>query len=284
MIDVLNEFMYYVNIVLKHEYAQILFESGVNVLIIVIPFFVATMAVHFASRFFESVLASIIGGKYYDYVFGIVGTPIHEIGHMIFGLIFFHRIHKVVLFTTKSDEYRGVVYSSHNHQSIYQSVGLFFVGIGPVLFGTAVIYAIVYYVYGVQPNYAYYEFDKSSIILYVNDLINNILYYYTYLLNYRGEYYYIITPFVLYVIISIGSAMSLSEPDIYCVFSALKILITLIFFYVLILVFFNYNLMLIKTQGTVIMYAMTLFKVSVVLIIFSLILFFLQIFTLVFKR
>jgi hypothetical protein len=41
MMDVLNEFMYYVNMVLELEHVQILLEVGVNVLIIVIPFFVA---------------------------------------------------------------------------------------------------------------------------------------------------------------------------------------------------------------------------------------------------
>lgn len=71
---------------------------------------------------------------------GIVGVPIHEIGHIVFCLVFFHRINKVSLFSFNTrDGTLGYVRHSFNRRNVWQQIGNFFIGVGPLLFGSAVI-------------------------------------------------------------------------------------------------------------------------------------------------
>ena len=83
--------------------------------------------------------------------FNLVGTPVHEIGHLLFGLIFGYKIDQICLYrTTKkalhSGGTLGFVKMHHENHSFLQKLqgdfGQFFIGIGPLLFGPFVIYII----------------------------------------------------------------------------------------------------------------------------------------------
>lgn len=66
-----------------------------------------------------------------------IGVPIHELGHLIFAIIFRHKIGKVRLLQfKKNDSTLGYVEHSSNPLSIYQQLGNFFIGIGPIIGGT----------------------------------------------------------------------------------------------------------------------------------------------------
>jgi len=85
------------------------------------------------------------------YLTGWVGTPVHETGHAFFCLLFGHRIIEIKLFCPNSlDGTLGYVNHSYNPNSIYQRIGFFFIGAGPILFGSGVLYALLY---ACLPNY-----------------------------------------------------------------------------------------------------------------------------------
>lgn len=83
----------------------------------------------------------LLGIRPFLYLFGWLGTSIHELGHAAMCVIFRHRILEMKLF--RPDPATGALgYVRHawNSGSLYQVAGNFFIGIGPVIFGTIVIY------------------------------------------------------------------------------------------------------------------------------------------------
>src|SRR3954470_3261637 len=65
-----------------------------------------------------------------------IGTPIHEIGHLIQCFIWGHRVTKVKLLQwNHGDGVLGFVEHQYNRNSIYQRIGNFFIGIGPIFSG-----------------------------------------------------------------------------------------------------------------------------------------------------
>ena len=83
--------------------------------------------------------------------FNLIGIPIHELGHLFFGLLFGYKIDQICLYRTTKKALRsggtlGFVKMHHENQSVLQKIqgdlGQFFIGIGPLLFGPAVIYIV----------------------------------------------------------------------------------------------------------------------------------------------
>jgi len=75
-----------------------------------------------------------------------LGTPIHELGHALFCVIFMHKIVKIEFF--KPDPLTGTLgYVSHkwNHSNPWQVLGNFFIGVGPVILGCVVLFAVFYF-------------------------------------------------------------------------------------------------------------------------------------------
>ena len=71
---------------------------------------------------------------------GVIGTPIHETGHAIFCLIFGHKIVDIKLYSMDtSTGVLGYVNHSYNKKNLYQQVGNFFIGIGPIIFGSLIL-------------------------------------------------------------------------------------------------------------------------------------------------
>lgn len=81
--------------------------------------------------------------------FNLLGTPVHELGHLVFGLLFGYKIDQICLYRTTKKALRcggtlGFVKMHHENRSFLQKLqgdfGQFFIGIGPLLFGPTVIY------------------------------------------------------------------------------------------------------------------------------------------------
>ncbi|MBR7112779.1 MAG: hypothetical protein IKC75_07700 [Clostridia bacterium] len=89
-----------------------------------------------------------LGGKAHGFCIatGFIGTPVHELGHAIFCLLFLHKITDMKLFSPSAEDgVLGYVSHSYNRKNIYHQIGNFFIGVGPILFGSAVLFVLMYF-------------------------------------------------------------------------------------------------------------------------------------------
>ncbi|MFC1989999.1 hypothetical protein ACFLVW_05510 [Chloroflexota bacterium] len=103
------------------------------------------LLMHFISRLTFKSLEKSFGVKV-TYLVAWLGTPIHELGHAIFCLIFAHRITDIKFF--EPDPHTGTlgyVYHKWNPSNPWQVLGNFFIGIGPTISGSAALLAIFYF-------------------------------------------------------------------------------------------------------------------------------------------
>ena len=71
---------------------------------------------------------------------GVLGVPLHELGHALFCVIFAHKIVDMKLFMPSAPGgVLGYVQHSYNRKNIYQRLGNFFIGVGPIVLISAVI-------------------------------------------------------------------------------------------------------------------------------------------------
>jgi hypothetical protein len=107
--------------------------------------FIFGLLIQFISQLSFKSLANAFGPAG-TYVVAWLGTPIHELGHAIFCLIFMHKIAEIHFF--KPDETTGTigyVYHKWNPKNPWQVIGNFFIGIGPMVLGCAVLFALFYF-------------------------------------------------------------------------------------------------------------------------------------------
>jgi len=75
-----------------------------------------------------------------------IGTPIHEIGHLVQCFIWGHRVTKVKILQLNSPNgVLGYVEHTYNRHSIYQQVGNFFIGLGPIFSGIGSLILSMYF-------------------------------------------------------------------------------------------------------------------------------------------
>ncbi len=72
------------------------------------------------------------------YLTSFIGTPVHEFGHYIMCKIFRHKVGEVRWFIPSAVKTGGVLgYVKHGRgNSLYQRIGEFFIGIGPLIIGS----------------------------------------------------------------------------------------------------------------------------------------------------
>lgn len=107
--------------------------------------FIFGLLIHFISRLTFKSLGNAFGPGG-TYIVAWLGTPIHELGHALFCLIFFHKIEEIQFF--KPDETTGTlgyVYHRWNPKNPWHVLGNFFIGIGPVALGCAALYGLFYF-------------------------------------------------------------------------------------------------------------------------------------------
>jgi hypothetical protein len=103
------------------------------------------LLIHIVSQFTFKSLQKALGIKGI-YLVAWLGTPIHELGHALFCVIFLHKILAVKFF--EPDPVTGTLgYVTHtwNNKNPWQVLGNFFIGVGPVLLGCAALFALFYF-------------------------------------------------------------------------------------------------------------------------------------------
>jgi hypothetical protein len=106
--------------------------------------FIFGLLIHSLSQLtFKSLERSF--GRRGVYLVAWLGTPVHELGHALFCLIFLHKIVEIRFF--KPDPVTGTlgyVYHKWHKKNPWHILGNFFIGIGPVLLGCAVLFGLFY--------------------------------------------------------------------------------------------------------------------------------------------
>ncbi len=112
------------------------------------PALVLAAALHALGDFVTRHTTRHLGGAAYA-LFGWPGTVVHELGHAVFCLLFGHRITGMKLFDfAPRDGTRGHVAHTFDPTNPWQQIGNFFIGVGPILFGTMAIVAAARWLLG----------------------------------------------------------------------------------------------------------------------------------------
>ena len=132
----LFEFWPFVGKVLLTTLFQLLSISGV--------FFVFGLILYLLARYTRRLFVNILGEKSDIYFTGWIGTPVHELGHALLCIPFLHRITEIKLYSPNGEDGTlGYVNHAYNPRNPWSQIGNFFIALGPILFGSLIIYLLV---------------------------------------------------------------------------------------------------------------------------------------------
>lgn len=194
----------------------------IQIVIVLGPGLVLAFIMNYEAGFVERRALLIMGRGWYLGLFGWLGTIVHEFGHAIFCVIFRHKITDLKLFDPDPETGSlGYVIHSYNPASIYQLVGNFFIGIGPILLGTAIIYLLSYLLLGLNPfnladNYkiaSSHLNSRDSFMQLFQNLSSSSGSLLIEVFSWHNLSRWQLYAFI-YLVFAIGSSITLSQPDI----------------------------------------------------------------------
>lgn len=214
---------------------DVLLATLTHLAILLAPILLLGLIMHVISQQIEKLTIGIIGMHGYLYLFGWIGTAVHELGHLIFALLFGHHVSNVKLFSfNASNPEMGYVKHSFNKKNIYQNLGNFFIGIGPILLGGSALFIVGYFLLDINFN-SITNNNLKLINSSVAESIKNVFYsFYDALMNLiksitqNNETVWWKYLLFFYLLFAIGSSISLSQSDIKGSFSGLLLFIALI--------------------------------------------------------
>lgn len=214
---------------------DVLLATLTHLTILLAPIMFLGLIMHLISQQIEKLTVGIIGMPGYLYLFGWIGTAVHELGHLIFALLFGHQISNVKLFSFNANNpQQGYVKHSFNKKNIYQNLGNFFIGIGPILLGGSALFIIGYLIFDLKFNDIIINNIKlsdlsitESIFQVFSSIYDGLMSTIKAIANQENAAWWKYLLF-FYLLFSIGSAISLSQSDIKGSFSGLLLFIALI--------------------------------------------------------
>jgi hypothetical protein len=203
----------FVKVVLLNSFTQLIALLGI--------FFFFGLLLYFLARFTRVTFVKSIGYKFDVYITGWLGTPVHELGHALLCIPFGHRITEMRLYSPNSDDGSlGYVNHSYNPNNFWHQIGNFFIGIGPILMGSAVLFLLIKYLVPHNQNLMDIVMAKGSTITSLADIKQQLVQlYHTGLAvpaalftkaNMQTWQFWVF----LYVAMAVASHMELSLPDL----------------------------------------------------------------------
>lgn len=197
------------------------FATLKQLLILLGPVLLLAFFMHFLALLNEKLSYKVFGRKAYLYLFAWLGTSVHELGHAFFALLFGHKITDIQLFSPKGEGGSlGYVSHSYNKRNLFQRIGNFFIGIGPILFGTLLLFVLLFFLFRFQweqlntitfTKSAFSNYD-SFIVFCKQILIGFKLFLKQIFLSQHSQWWKIAV--LIYILFSVGSSITLSKSDV----------------------------------------------------------------------
>jgi len=153
------------------------------------------------------------------YITAWIGTPIHEIGHLLMCFIWGHRVTRVRLLQFRNTNGTlGFVEHQYNPNNLFQQIGNFFIGMGPIFSGIGALIAGMY-VFTPKSFAMFTEYIHQSVTLEGVELASLRIVFYAFVALCKSLFMFdnILNPwFWIYLIIAIciSSHTALSFADI----------------------------------------------------------------------
>ncbi len=110
------------------------------------------VAMHWSAQFLAIQSSRLFGRRIQLYLFGLLGTIVHEGSHVVACVLFRHRVQRITWFDPEAAHGAlGSVAHSYDPSSAYQRVGTIVIGIAPLLVGAAVILWAAQQLLGLTP-------------------------------------------------------------------------------------------------------------------------------------
>ncbi len=242
----LFEFWPFVGKVLLTTLFQLLSIFGV--------FIVFGLILYLLARYTRRLFVNILGEKSDIYFTGWIGTPIHELGHALLCIPFLHRITEIRLYQPNSDDGTlGYVNHAYNPHNPWAQIGNFFIALGPILFGSLIIYLMVRFLlpdnqallsalHGSSANFTTLSGFIAMIINTFRSSVDMILALFTAAHLYQWQFWVF-----LYLAICISAHMELSPPDLKGLGSGLLAIIVILLIINIVLILINVDAKVIGT-------------------------------------
>ncbi len=128
-------------------FLEIIGQTFWLLLVLIAPFVIFALLIHFLERLIQTRLASRFGWKSVLWT-GWLGTPIHELSHWVLCKLFRHKVLEMALFEPDVRSGRlGFVRHSWNTGNWFEEVGNFFIGLAPLIGGSLALAGLLWFFY-----------------------------------------------------------------------------------------------------------------------------------------
>jgi len=202
--------------------------------VLVVPLLLFGWLIHLCSNLLEKSAVRLFGLRAYLYLIAWPGTIIHELGHAVFCPLFGHRITEMRLFSFNVRKDAGYVRHSFSGRNPYQLMGNFFISVGPLILGSAAIFLSLRFIAGLPMSWSAMV-DGGRSVSPAGDLSAWAAQFFSFLKTMAARIYKNVdwghwrTYLAAYLVLSVGSAMTLSHRDISSASGGLGVTLLLLF-------------------------------------------------------
>lgn len=141
------------------SFSEMLQQVAILLTVVIGPFIVFALIIHWLERVIQSQLARTFGWNSVLWT-GWLGTPIHELSHVLMCKLFRHRIDEMVLFEPDRETGRlGYVRHSYKAGNWFEEIGNVFIGLAPLIGGSIALAALLW---GFYPDIATEAIDSAA--------------------------------------------------------------------------------------------------------------------------